>query len=213
MNQANRFCTSCGQPVAAAPSPAPAYTPPPPVYAPPPQYAAPAQPVYQPPAQGYTERLIGVMPGLSYKKSFFSADIYNAVVTDGRIIFAQQTNQMVQEEAKKNRGGGFLANMAGAMSAGFNIWKRYLDMPPEQALLENPANFFIPMNQIRKVKYDGGRTLYKKGGFSVGVNTKGDEDSAAKLEIETVSTKYKFEVATHYQNEVGDVLRQAGLKK
>jgi hypothetical protein len=153
-----------------------------------------------------------VLPSLSRRKGLMGVEAFNAVVTDGRIIFAQQTNQMVQEEAKKKR-GGFLANMAGAMTAGFNIWKRYLEMPPEQALQETPGNFFIPMNQIRKVKYDGGRTLYKKGAFTVGLNTKDDDDGPAKLEIETVAEKYKFNVTSAFENEVGDTLRQAGLIK
>ncbi len=224
MNQVNRFCTACGQPVnpaarfcqscgqGVAAAAAPAYTPPPPAYEPPPQYAPPAQPDYQPQAQGYAERLVGVLPGLSRRKGLMSVEAFNAVVTDGRIIFAQQTNKMVQEEAKKKR-GGFLSNMAGAMSAGFNIWKRYLEMAPEQALQETPGNFFIAMNQIRKVKYDGGRTLYKKGAFTVGINTKDDDDGPAKLEIETVAEKFKFDVPSFFQNEVGDTLRQAGLIK
>jgi hypothetical protein len=236
----SRFCGSCGQPVApaAAPPAPPAYQPPPyqpppayqppaqyppppayppPYQAPPPQYAQPQQPYYPPQAPAatppaYGENRIGIMPGISRKKGFMGMEVYNAIVTDQRIIFATQTNQMVRDEAKKDR-GGFFANMAGAVTAGYNIWKRYETMTPEQALRENPQNFAIAMNQIRRVKFDAGRILYKKGVVTVGLNVNRDEDEPAHLEIETSAEKFKFDITTHFQEEAHTALKQAGLIK
>ena len=97
------------------------------------------------------------------------------------------------------------------MSAGYNLWRRYLEMPPEQALLENPENFDIHLNQIRRVKFEGGRTLLKKGPISIGLNINRDDDEPAKLEIEATGDKYKFDIATEFQSEAREVLKRAGL--
>ena len=240
VNPAARFCAGCGQATTAAtnvppPQPPPQYAPPPyqqpPVYSPPPYQAPPYQQPQQayapppPPAYGYApmapqyaappvagESLIGIMPGLSRKKGFFGVEALNAVVTNARIIFAVQTNDMVRAEAAQaGAGQGFFGKMAGAVTAGYNVWKRYLAIPPEQALRENPQNFAIYLNQIQKVKFDAGRTLFKKGIISVGVGVNRDEDEPAHLELETAGGKFKFDIATHFQEEARNVLRQVGL--
>lgn len=218
MSNENRFCTNCGQPLTAGarfcgscgrptgtPSSSRSSTPEN-------QASFSAQQSYAASASPRNERRIGIIPGISRKKGFMGMTAYNAIVTDGRIIFAVQTNEMVREETKKDR-GGFFANMAGAMTAGYNIWKRYENMDPEEALHENPENFAINLNQIRKVKFDAGRTLYKKGVVSVGFNVNRDSDEPAHLEIETASEKLKFDVATHFQEEARTALKQAGLIK
>lgn len=200
LNQGARFCGSCGQPVLATP------------VAPAPQNAPSPLPRQNPPAPVNSEKVIGIMPCLSRKKGLLAVEGFNAVVTDRRIVFALMTNEMIREEAKKDR-GGFLANMAGAATAGYNIWKRYQNMTPEQALTENPQNFAIALNQIRKVKFDAGRTLLKKGVISVGVNVNRDKDEPAHLEIETATEKIKFDIATNFQEEARTALKQAGLIK
>jgi hypothetical protein len=199
------------------PQPQPGYIPPQGYAPPPPYYQSPVIP--QAPAYGFTaqggmpaETLTGIIPGASRKKNMLSAEGFNIIVTGQRMIFAQMTSQMVQEEAKRKAAGkGFFGGMAAGMGAGFDLWKRYLEMPPEQALRENPGNFDIPLNQIRRIKFDGGRTLFKKGGISIGMNINRDDDEPAKLEIETVGIKYKFDIATHFQGEARDVLKRAGL--
>jgi hypothetical protein len=139
-------------------------------------------------------------------------EAFNIVVTSQRMIFALMTTQMVQEEARRNASGkGFFGGMAAGITAGYDLWKRYLQMAPEQALRENPGNFDIPLNQIRRVKFDGGKTLFKKGGVSIGMNINRDADEPAKLEIETAGAKHKFEIASHFQAEARDVLRRTGL--
>ncbi len=221
MSDENRFCTNCGQPLTSSarfcgscgrPTSTPSASR---SDNPENQAPSPAQQSYPPQASSASprnERRFGIIPGISRKKGFMGMTTYNAIVTDGRIIFAVQTSEMVREETKKDR-GGFFANMAGAMTAGYNIWKRYENMDPEEALHENPENFAINLNQIRKVKFDAGRTLYKKGVVSVGFNVNRDSDEPAHLEIETASEKLKFDVATHFQEEARTALKQAGLIK
>jgi GTP:adenosylcobinamide-phosphate guanylyltransferase len=69
------------------------------------------------------------------------------------------------------------------------------------------------MSQIRKIKLEAGRTLYKKGIVTVGVNINQHKDEPAHLEIETTSEKYKFDIVTHFQEEARAALKQAGLIK
>jgi hypothetical protein len=158
------------------------------------------------------EAIVGILPGLSRKKGMFGAEAFNAVVTPTRIIFAVMTTDMVKQQAAKAT-GNYLAKMATAATAGYHVWKRYLEMTPDQALQENPQNFVLYTNQIRRVKYDGSRTLFKKGIVSVGLNVNRDDDEPAHVEFETVGDKLKFDVASSFEGQVKEVLQRAGLIK
>lgn len=233
-------------PPVAVPPPAPApVVPPPPAYqAPqqaayqPPVYQAPQQPVYQPPPPAYQppqqaayqqpvqpvqyagipgEALIGIIPNASRKKNFFSMESFNIIVTNQRMIFAQMTNEMVKAEAATHRGEG-IKGVFKAMGAGANLWQRYQQMPPDQALAETPGNFGLYINQIRKVKYTGTKVFFNKGGVSMGLNIGfggGDDDdnNNAKLEIDTIGGKYEFEIVMQFQQQTYQVLKTAGLVK
>jgi len=231
IDEGARFCASCGAEIAPTkvqqnvPPPVyqspPAYQPPPvynvpPAYAPPPA-ASPAY-VYQAPAPGIPgEGLIGVIPNASRKKNLISMESFNIIVTNQRMVFAMITSQMIKDAAASHRGegvGGFFA----AMGSGYTLWERYLQMPPEQALHENPNNFAVYLNQIRKVKYSGGKVLFSKGAVSVGLkvgvgfNNNNDNDNA-KLEIDTVSGRHNFEIVPQFQQQTAQVLKKTGLIK
>ena len=167
MNQGKHFCTNCGQPIdegarfcancgaEIAPAnvqqnapppvyPAPNYQPPP-AYNAPPTYAPPpaAAPGYQSPVTGIPgEGLIGVIPNASRKKGLIAMEVFNIIVTKQRMVFALMTSQMIKDAAASHRGegvGGFFQ----AMGSGYTLWERYLQMPSEQALHENPNNFAV----------------------------------------------------------------------
>jgi hypothetical protein len=217
-------------PVAQPPQQPPAYQPPQqaPVYQQP-QYPPQQQPYYgqpqavpgygfQPPAGPIPgEVIIGIIPNALKKKNMIMSETFNIVVTNHRMICALLTSEMIKEAAASHRGegvGGFFK----AMGAGFTVWQRYLQVPPDVALQENPANFAIYMNQIRKVKYKPDTVLFSKGAFSVGFKGGfggGDDDdkNTKPLEIETMSGKYKFEINDMHQQQVADTLRKAGLIK
>ncbi len=183
----------------------------------PPQQTAPGY-SYQPPAGPIPgEVVIGIIPNANKKKNLIMSDTFNIVVTNHRMICALLTSEMIKEEASKHRGqggGGFFA----AMGSGYTLWQRYLQVPPDVALQENPANFAIYMNQIRKVKFKPDKVLFKKGAFSVGFNSgfggsNDDEKTTRPLEIETMSGKYKFEINDAYQQQAAESLRKVGLIK
>ena len=243
IDEGARFCASCGAEIAPANvqqnapppvyQPPPAYQPPPvypsPNYQPPPVYNAP--PAYTPPptatpAYGYqvpvpgipAEGLIGVIPNASRKKGLIAMEVFNIVVTNQRMIFAMMTSQMIKDAAASHRGegvGGFFQ----AMGSGYTLWERYLQMPPEQALHENPNNFPIFLNQISRVKYTGEKAIFTAGAVSVGFRVGGSNNynnrnnDNAKLEIDTVGGKYNFEIALQFQQQTAQVLKKAGLIK
>jgi len=138
---------------------------------------------------------------------------FNIVVTNQRMIFAQMTPQMIKDEAAKNRGGG-VGGFFKAMTSGYTLWQRYLQMPPDMALQETPGNFVVYLNQIRKVKFSGDKVLFSKGGVSVGLHVGvggHDDDKPTKLEIETTGVKYSFDIIMQFQQQTHQVLKGAGL--
>ena len=135
------------------------------------------------------------------------------------MIFAQMTADMIKAEAATHRGQG-IGGMFKAMTSGYTLWQRYLQMSPDQALAETPGNFGVYLNQIRKVKYNGSKAIFSKGGISVGLNVgfgigagDDDDDKPAKLEIETIGGKYEFGIFMQFQQQTYQVLKAAGLIK
>jgi hypothetical protein len=215
-------------PLPVAPPPPVYQAPPQAAYQPPPAYQAPPQPAYQPPPPAYQqppvqyagipgETLIGIIPSASRKKNLFTMESFNIIVTNQRMIFAQMTNEMIKAEAATYKGQG-IKGVFKAMGAGGNIWQRYQQMPPDQALAETPGNFGLYLNQVRKVKYTGTKVFFNKGGVSMGLNIGfggGDDDdnNNAKLQIETIGGKYEFEIIMQFQQQTYQVLKTAGLVK
>ena len=162
------------------------------------------------------ETFIGVIPNAQRKKNMFSTETFNIVVTNQRMVFALATTDMIKAEAMSHKGEGIKGAFK-AMTAGYNLWQRYPGMSPDQAMAETPGNFCVYLNQVRKVKYSGGKTLFSKGGLSVGMNVNiglgggDDDDDNAKLEIETIGGKYQFEIIASAQPQTAQVLKAAGL--
>jgi len=162
------------------------------------------------------EAFIGVIPNAQRKKNMFSTETFNIVVTNQRMVFALVTSDMIKAEAQSHKGEG-IKGVFKAMAAGYNLWQRYPGISPDQVMAETPGNFSIYMNQVRKVKYSGGKTLFSKGGISVGLNASvgfgggDDDDDTAKLEIDTIGGKYEFTIISMSQTQTAQVLKAAGL--
>jgi hypothetical protein len=210
-----RFCGSCGkpQPVLEAPPVAPSGPPPaavPPLSSMPPVSA----PVNVVPPFPTGETLLGIVAGASRKKGFMAIESFNIIVTPQRMIFAVMTNEMISAEAKKaGKQGGFLAGMLEAATVGYTFYKRYLDMPPAQALAENPQNFAIALSQVRKVKLEAGKEIKTYGSMKAnqGSIIKQHNYEQGKLEIETSGEKLSFNLPNNFFNMAQETLRKAGF--
>jgi len=196
LNAQARFCGRCGKAVPQqVPAPAPARPRPPapaPRSMPAPQPAAAPQPA---------EIIVVALPMGTRRSGFlgFRAEGFVLVLTNLRILVAQQTSQMMQENARqaklaaKQSGKGFFGQW-GAMIGSYSS-QRYLQMHPQEILNETDGNYSILNNQIRSVRIkeyndpEGGR-------------------SEVKLTLKTVSGKTGFTYTQSSKNEIKRALQQ-----
>jgi hypothetical protein len=193
-----RFCSTCGKPQEAGSSApvnaAPVFTP------------APA-------AAPYAEAIIGVLPGLIRKKGL-AVEGLNIIVTQRRMIFAVTTNDMMKEEAKQaGKEGGFFGAILNAATMGQTFYKRYLTMPPDAALAETPQNFAVELSQITGVRLAEGKEIINYGGLkaNAGSPIRQHRYENGKLEIDTASGRYAYDVPNSSITMVADTLKKAGL--
>lgn len=197
MTQAPRFCSQCGAPLNAdarfcaqcgyaiqGTQPAPAQAP----------VAAPA-------AAPEGEAVVGVIAGLQRRKGLLGYETFNLVVTPSRLVFALMTQKMMndavrqaQQDAKK-QGKGFLGQMAAQMGWLGIMSERYRTTPVKDALAEQPANFFLPNNQIRKIKLERREDRQR-------------HQHSDHVIIEATSGKYEFELKGANPGDVRQLLAQ-----
>ena len=188
-----RFCPSCGSAIHPAAAAAPAS-------------AAPVQP--PPPVPSPQEPVLAILSGVNRRTGFMGLKFepFVIVFTAQRILFAAQTTEMMKQnvqaarDAAKADGKGFLGQWGAQLSS--NSGQQYLSMTPEQILAEQPANFFLPASQLKRIQlreYDdneGGPTTYT-------------------IQFETPSGKHKFDVSNmdtrkrkqQLQQIYGDIIR------
>jgi hypothetical protein len=202
-----RFCSRCGKLVAAQPadvaqtinssrpfSPAPAVDAAQTLVLAPP---VTAQSVGPPPA----ERLVAVLPMGSQSSGFLGlrAEGFVLALTDQRILVAQQTSALLQENARvaketaKTSGKGFFGQWGAVIGA--SGVQRYLQMQPQQILDETPGNYAIPNDQVHRARIQEGYS---------------DEDvrSDVTLNIEAAGGKFTFRYTTVGKQELKQALQQ-----
>lgn len=187
LNVTSHFCPSCGNPVrktgdagSQAPQTGTAAAPTPPVPVPGPSYAPQAA---VPSATPETVHLI--LAGAERHSGFLGLKFepFVIVFTNLRIIFALQTQQMMQENIKQARqqaeqdGKGFFGKWGAQIGA--NSGKQYQQIPPQQILAETPNNFAIHREHLRSIRM--------REGYS-------DENSPSTytMEFDSVAGKQKF---------------------
>jgi hypothetical protein len=178
--------------------------------------AVPGQPAAYTATAG--ERVIGILPGLYRQKGFMQREIFNAVVTDRRIIFALATQEMIKDEgkkrwedSKKEGGGGWAKGLWSNMTVGANYHKRYLSLAPDSILAETPDNFFIDRAQVKWIKAGLGalrhRDRHSSGTFTFGHADRED----GKLEIELLKGHFTFGLTAYLHDEARATLQHAGI--
>ena len=191
-----RFCGRCGQAVPQqipAPAPAQPYAPAPvprPMEAP--QPAAAPQPA---------EMIVAALPMGTQRSGFFGvrAKGFVLVLTNMRILAAQQTSQIMQENARqakqaaKQSGKGLFGQWGAVIGSGSS--QRYLQMHPQEILNETAGNYSIANNQIRSVRI---KENYDPE----------DARSEVKLTLNTVSGKTEFTYTQTSKKEIKRALQQ-----
>lgn len=146
------------------------------------------------------ERIAGIIPGMRHKTGLFSSKIYNLVVTDRRILFAEATTRMLNQAAKdaaaeaKEQGKGFFARAAETMQSQHKIYQKYWQMAPEEILAETPGNFAVEHNQIVSIKIRFGKFNEEQGQY--------DKD-----EMQIKTSREKMKLIFEYSNAAKDAKR------
>lgn len=145
------------------------------------------------------EAIIGIIPGLQYRKGLFSSQPVDLIVTTRRIVIAILTNKMMSEMAAaaakkaKAEGRGIFGQIMQSMSTGFSYHQRYAAMSIEQIASETPGNQSIELGAIRSIRFQSGDR---------------DENSPDKLILNTTSGKMTFSGRGLQTRETRDLLRQ-----
>lgn len=201
IKESDRFCSNCGRVVTLEPSavvPPPIPIPPIPVSSPVNSVPPPIPNMQIPPTPpANQERVISVVGKISLKTSVFSSDLYHLAITEKRLIFARQTKEMQAEDVQrarekaKQQGKNLLGQIGAQISTGSG--EKYLEMPPDLILNENPQNFAIPLEEVTRINT---------------YHADFDDNSPDTMDVITLSGKWKFQISNYYkvQQQLKEVL-------
>lgn len=136
------------------------------------------------------EEIVGILSHVLQSTGGIGSKHYTIITTNQRLIIAQFTAQMMNEAMvqSKNKGGkGFLGGLlAGRILTPKNIvdyTDKYLSMPPEQIIAENPGNFSLDIPSISVVKVEYQRKESMGDDSSIGLYI---------LTIDSIYGQYSF---------------------
>jgi len=170
LNPTSRFCAGCGKPV--------------------PQDET-SQPAIMPPAQDAfagRETVVNVIPGAQRHSGFLGlkVQVFHIVLTNMRILFAAQSGDMMKanvmraRDEAKEQGKGFFGQWGAQFGA--NSGREYMEKSPQFILAEQPGNFYINADQLRKIR------VWEQ-------QSSGEDDysSSYYIEFEIPGGKHKFQ--------------------
>ncbi len=117
------------------------------------------------------ETVVGVISQAKRKTGLFSSATYALVVTDRRLLLAEQTGEVAKRQAAEAReraqadGKGSLGQWAASTGSGLDRGRHYLEMDPAAILAETPGNTALAPGDIREVKIDRKVTSDDDGAF------------------------------------------------
>ena len=106
------------------------------------------------------EQVKGVIIAVRRKTGLFSSKVYNLMVTDRRIVFAQLTKEMLHQAAadaareSKQEGKGFLTRTWATATSSRRVHQRHAEMDPQAVLAETPGNFGLALNDIKSIRFN-----------------------------------------------------------
>jgi hypothetical protein len=143
-----------------------------------------------PPVAPSSEQVVDVIGMVRKKTGLFSSELYHMAITSQRLIFALQTKEMQNQDVKnardqaKQQGKGFLGQVGAQMATRHG--DKYMGMPPQLILAENPQNFSINLDEVVKI------ATYRAD-F--------EENEPDTMEVITTTQKLKFFISNAYNVE------------
>lgn len=147
----------------------------------------------------YPERVLGVVPSLS--TGILGQKSYTLVVTNYRLIFAEVTSELLNQERERAVSGvqneGAMTKWKASMSSHFNFHNRYYNIPPQSILQESPNNYGIRPDQVKSVRIRAGNSYPGSG-----------QQYANKMVIKSSIGKKKFTFDQMDPNDAKKLLSQ-----
>jgi hypothetical protein len=106
------------------------------------------------------ETVVGVIPQAKRKTGLFSSTTYALVVTDRRLLLAEQTGDVSRRQAAEAKasaqaaGKGFVGQWAASTGSGLDRGRHYFEMDPAAILAEAPGNSAVVPGEVREIKVD-----------------------------------------------------------
>ena len=106
------------------------------------------------------ETVVGVISQAKRKTGLFSSTTYALVVTDRRLLLAEQTSEVAKRQAAEAKewaqaaGKGVVGQWAASTGSGLDRGRHYLQMDPAAILAEAPGNAALGPGEVREVKVD-----------------------------------------------------------
>ena len=106
------------------------------------------------------ETVVGVISQAKRKTGLFSSTTYALVVTDRRLLLAEQTGEVARRQAAEAKeraqaaGKGFVGQWAASTGSGVDRGRHYLEMDPAAILAETPGNVALAPSDVREIKVD-----------------------------------------------------------
>ena len=144
------------------------------------------------------EKILGVIPKVSLRRSLFKVENFNLVVTDKRIIAAKFTKEIYKKEANKRakeakeKGHGRFKQFLSSAGTSFTFYKRYLDMPLEEILGETAGTFTVEPSNVKDIRLKEGRSSVDEDGS--------ENKNPNTLLIVTSNSKLKFNFNSDINN-------------
>ncbi len=110
--------------------------------------------------EGNGERIVGIIPAVRRKTGLFSSKVYNLVVTDRRIVFAEATKELLNQAAAdaaretKEQGKGFLARTFATATSSTRVYEKYRQMTPRAILTETGGNYAVALEDVKSVRFN-----------------------------------------------------------
>jgi hypothetical protein len=127
------------------------------------------------------ETVVGVIPNARVKTGIISSITYTLVVTDRRLLLAEQSSDLAKrraaeaKEGAKAAGKGFMGQWVAQAGTGFDHGRHYLAMEPAAVLAESPRNVAIGPADVREIKVERKTTSDDEGSM----------ESSLKIKIKT----------------------------
>ncbi len=105
------------------------------------------------------ERIVGLIPAVRRKTGLFSSKVYNLVVTDRRILFAEASKELLKQAAadatweSKEQGKGFLASTMSTATSSTRVYQKYWEMAPKDILAETSGNYAVALEDVKSVRF------------------------------------------------------------